>query len=113
MQMLKAGGLRVPGQHPYHEPGPVECDRGGKWLEKVDAAKWLNPSLQGAPDQRYRRRCLWLSRDEEEQARSWVKWSKATTGPVQLPDPEAGAMTVEHIATRTIPRPLFAQQGSC
>lgn len=82
MQMLKAGGLRVPGVHPYHEIIGEDKERYKlTWRDEFDAVKWLNPARQGKgpmPDRLYR--CLWLTRDHFEQAKSWIKLSTEARG---------------------------------
>lgn len=68
MQMLDAAGIPCVGRFPaFEEDDP--------WVGTGRAVKWLDPHrrpLRVAIGSRYR--CIWLSRDPVEQARSQLKW---------------------------------------
>lgn len=99
MQMLKAAGLRVPGEHPFHE---FEDGAPDGWEDQFDAVKWLAPGRATEPlSMDYDWRALWLTRNPLEQAKSWVKFSQAQ-GVKMSPYPTVRLQeALVHIATET------------
>lgn len=112
MQMLKAGGLKVPGAHPYYEL----TDDNGKleWRDKYDAVKWLNPgrkNIAPPPDRTYR--CLWLTRDHFQQARSWIKYSKEKRGTEPKSEVDAILKTMIKLRQQEKDSHALIRQVSC
>lgn len=83
MQMLRAGGVRCVGKPPAFEDmrsaphGPIEDG----WFAKLAgrAVKVLEPALNRIPA-RVPRRAIWLDRDPEEQARSYLRFLRVVHG---------------------------------
>jgi LPS sulfotransferase NodH len=83
MQMLRAGGVRCVGRPPSFEDmrsaphGPIEDG----WFAKLRgrAVKVLEPALNRIPA-RVPRRAIWLDRDPEDQARSYLRFLRFVHG---------------------------------
>ena len=83
MQMLRAGGVRCVGRPPSFEDmrsaphGPIEDG----WFAKLRgrAVKVLEPALNRIPS-RVPRRAIWLDRDPDDQARSYLRFLRVVHG---------------------------------
>jgi hypothetical protein len=77
-QMLHHGGMKVAGYWPMFEY-PTQCDDpAGEWILGYEAVKVLEPATDTPRAGDYR--CIWLDRDQKQQAKSWAKWYRVKHG---------------------------------
>lgn len=101
MTMLKAGGLRVPGEPPRYEPDEEGQKRAKRdiagFMVDYDAIKWLHPSGRNVKPGRmpdiHEWRFLFIRRNLDEQIKSWLRFQRHFE-PGKVPDlPDADLLS--------------------
>ena len=105
MQMLDAGGMRVFGSFPSYEGDVDVAELAGAWraLEEPHVIKVIDPLAMVAVKIEIppASRVIWLCRDFEQQARSQIKFFRASTPGLRIDAKRARGKLLQSLRTDT------------